>query len=291
MKHEIKLTVLTAVILAVGISWSAANCFLTAFDLSFSRQASLLLVCGLTALGSAALFSFRHGWIGALCLLALAAGYVHRDGTALKQFYQLLHHLTSIYDRPYGWGIFPLPEGLSPGTVFDYPLGIWMALVCLCVTDSICRRKSAALPLLTVILPLCCCIVVTDTVPAEGWLMALLTGLILLVLTAPVRQEDAFQGLWLTAIAAPAVVLALVSLFLLLPQQSYVNQSAVLRENILLAVQNAPQFLDTGMTQLSSRLKPQPPDQVDLAVLGARIPFTYPVMTVTSESGGTVYLR
>ena len=291
MKHEIKLTALTAVILAVGIAWSAANCFLTAFELSFSHQTVLFLICGLTALGSAVLFSFRHGSVGVLCLLALAAGYVHRDGTALKQLYQLLHHLTSIYDRPYGWGIFPLPEGLSPEAVFDYPLGIWMVLACLSVTYSICRRKSAAFPLLTVILPLCSCIVVTDTVPAESWLMALLAGLILLVLTAPVRQEDAFQGLWLTAIAAPAVVLVLIGLFLAVPQKDYVNHSAVLRENILLAVRNVPQFLDTGMTQLSSKVQPRPPKQVDLAALGARIPFTYPVMTITSESGGTVYLR
>lgn len=291
MKHEIKLTALTAVILAVGIAWSAANCFLTAFELSFSHQTVLFLICGLTALGSAVLFSFRHGSIGVLCLLALAAGYVHRDGTALKQLYQLLHHLTSIYDRPYGWGIFPLPEGLSPEAVFDYPLGIWMVLACLSVTYSICRRKSAAFPLLTVILPLCSCIVVTDTVPAESWLMALLAGLILLILTAPVRQEDAFQGLWLTAIAAPAVVLVLIGLFLAVPQEDYVNHSAVLRENILLAVRNVPQFLDTGMTQLSSKVQPRPPKQVDLAALGARIPFTYPVMTITSESGGTVYLR
>ena len=291
MKHEIKLTALTAVILAVGIAWSAANCFLTAFELSFSHQTVLFLICGLTALGSAVLFSFRHGSIGVLCLLALAAGYVHRDGTALKQLYQLLHHLTSIYDRPYGWGIFPLPEGLSPEAVFDYPLGIWMVLACLSVTYSICRRKSAAFPLLTVILPLCSCIVVTDTVPAESWLMSLLAGLILLVLTAPVRQEDAFQGLWLTAIAAPAVVLVLIGLFLAVPQEDYVNHSAVLRENILLAVRNVPQFLDTGMTQLSSKVQPRPPKQVDLAALGARIPFTYPVMTITSESGGAVYLR
>ena len=291
MKHETKLTVLIAVILAVGITWSAGNCFLTAFELSFSHQTVLFLICGLTALGSAVLFSFRRGGIGVLGLLALAAGYVHRDGTALKQVYQLLHHLTAIYDRPYGWGVFPLPEGLPPETVFDYPLGIWMVLACLSVTYSICRRKSAAPPLLTVILPLCSCIVVTDTVPAESWLIVLLAGLILLVLTAPVRQEDAFQGLWLTAIAAPAVVLALVSLFLLVPQQSYVNRSEVLRENILLAVRNVPQFLDTGMSQLSSKIQPRPPKQVDLAALGTRIPFTYPVMTVTSETGGTVYLR
>jgi transglutaminase-like putative cysteine protease len=45
------------------------------------------------------------------------------------------------------------------------------------------------------------------------------------------------------------------------------------------------------MTQISSKIQPQPPKQVDLAALGARIPFTYPVMTVTSETGGTVYLR
>ena len=81
MKHEIKLTVLIAVILAVGIAWSAGNCFLTAFELSFSHQTVLFLICGLTALGSAVLFSFRHGSIGVLCLLALPPAM--STGTAL----------------------------------------------------------------------------------------------------------------------------------------------------------------------------------------------------------------
>lgn len=291
MKHEKLLISLASTLLAFITAWGAVGCFVSAFDLQLTFSALPALVCGIAALAASVLLSFRHGGILLLCLLALAGGYLYRDGTTVRQLWQLVHHLTIIYDRAYGLGVLQLPEDLPVLTFADLPLCIWGALTAMAVARSVCRQKSVWLPVLTVLLPLCACIVVTDTVPGEFWLMTVMTGLILLLLTSSVRLENAFQGLWLTAAAAPAVILALIGLFLAVPQDSYVNQSEVLRENILIAVRNFPRLLDTGMTQLASKLQSEPPETVNLAELGTRVPFTYPVMTVTAEQSGTLYLR
>ena len=90
---------------------------------------------------------------------------------------------------------------------------------------------------------------------------------------------------------AYCTALALTGLFLAVPQESYVNRSEVFRENILLAVKNFPQLMETGMTQITTRLQRKAPEQVNLSTLGERIPFTYPVMEVTARQSGPLYLR
>lgn len=289
MKHEKQLTILAASALAFVTAWGAVGCLVSAFDLDLAYSA--IPVCAFSALICTILLSFRHGGTVLLCLLALAVGYIYHDGRAAAQFWQLLHRLTTIYDRAYGWGVLQVSDSSMDALFADWPVGILGALIAMAVSRCVCRQKSIWLPVLATILPLCSCIVVTDTVPGELWLMMVMAGLILLILTTSVRRENALQGLRLTAAVALPVFIALILLFLTVPQEGYVNRSEVLRENIILAVENIPKLMDTGMTQLASKFQRQPPKQVDLAGLGARIPFTYPVMEVTAERSGTLYLR
>ena len=185
-----------------------------------------------------------------------------------------MHHLTTIYDRAYGLGVFPLPEGADVSGYVDFPLGIVGVMIVIAVCRCICCRKSLWLPVAAVLLPLSSCIVVTDTVPGEIWLFLVMAGLLLLILPQSVRLENEAQGNRLTAAAALPVALALGALFLMNPQDGYVNQSAMLRENILTALENFPQLMETGMNQIASGLQKQPDRQVDLAGLGPRIAFT-----------------
>ena len=291
MKREKCWTLLTAAALAFFTAWGTTGCLRTAFDLNLEHPASLLLVCALAASVCTVLFSFRYGGTALLCLTALAAGYIYQDGTAAEQFLQLIHRLSSIYDRAYGWGVvavseLPWNEGSS-----DWPLGIIGTLIAMAVSRTVICRETTWLPVLATLLPLGSCIVVTDTVPGEVWLILVMACLILLLLSADLRRENADQAARLTLGTALPVVLALWGLLLLNPQSDYVNQSAVLRENILIAAQNIPKLMQTGVDQVASGLRRQPDRQVDLAGLGSRIPFTYPVMEVTAERSGTLYLR
>ncbi len=291
MKREKCWTLLTAASLAFFTAWGTTGCLRTAFDLNLEHPVSQLLVCALAASVCAVLFSFRYGGTALLCLTALAAGYIYQDGTAAEQFLQLIHRLSTIYDRAYGWGVaavseLPWNEGFS-----DWPLGIIGTLIAMAVSRTVICRETTWLPVLATLLPLCSCIVVTDTVPGEVWLILVMACLILLLLSADLRRENADRAARLTLGTALPVVLALWGLLLLNPQSDYVNRSAVLRENILIAVQNLPKLMQTGVDQVASGLRRQPDRQVDLAGLGARIPFTYPVMEVTAEHSGTLYLR
>lgn len=290
MKLEKPLTALTAAVLASVIAAGALGCLITAFDLPVASADRLALTCGAVALLSAGVLSLRWGNPILACLMALAAGYIWQDGTAWEQTRVLLHTLTSVYSRAYGWGVAALPEGLAELTV-DWPLAILGSLIAITVCNSICCRLGAVLPVVMTVLVLSLCVVVTDTVPQERWLLTVLAGLILLVLTSGVRRENPWQGLQLTALGAAPVVLALMGLFLAVPQEGYVNRSEVFRENILLAVENFPQLVETGMTQITSRVQRKAPEQVNLSTLGERIPFTYPVMEVTAAQSGPLYLR
>ena len=290
MKLEKPLTALTAAVLALVIAAGALGCLVTAFDLPLAAPDRLALVCGITALLAAGILSLRWGNPLLACLMALAAGYIVQDGTTWEQTQVLLHRLTSVYSRAYGWGITALPEGVTALTV-DWPLTILGCLIVITVCSSVCCHLSAVLPVAVTVLAMSLCVVVTDTVPEEKWLLMVMAGLALLILTSAVRREHPWQGLRLTALAAAPVVLALTALFLAVPQEGYVNQSAVFRENILLAVENFPQLVETGMSQITTRIQRKAPEQVNLSTLGERIPFTYPVMEVTAQQSGPLYLR
>lgn len=290
MKHETFLTALCSALLSFVIGLGAGQCLITAFDLPVAAPGMLMAAWAALALVCAGLLSVRWGSALVAGGMALAAGYLYRDGTALKQFQLLLHHLTSVYSRAYGWGVAALPEGITE-TAVDLPLLILGTLVIILVASSVSCRRSALLPALMTVLILSACVVVTDTVPRTPWLLTVMAGLILLILTSPVRRENAQQGIRLTLGAALPVVLALAVLFLTNPQESYVNQSEVFRENILLAVEKLPQLLESDMQSLNAAVQSRPPKQVNLSTLGERIPFTYPVMEVTAETDGILYLR
>lgn len=291
MKAERSAVIFTAALLAFVTALGTVGCLYTAFDLTLEFPGRLLLICGGAALISAVLLSFRHGGTLLLCLLAVLGGYIYHDGRAAAQTLQLIQRLCTIYDRAYGWGVPDLTADAWNAGFVDWPLGLLAMAAAMAVSLSICCRKTVWLPMAAVLLPLSSCIVVTDTVPGEIWLLMVLTGLILLLLTAYVRRENPVQGIRLLGMAALPVTAALLALFLVVPMEGYVNQSEVFRENVITAVQNLPQLMETGLGSAASGLQRQPPKQVDLKNLGPRIPFTYPVMTVTAEQSGTLYLR
>lgn len=291
MTREKWFSILTAVGLSLLTALGAAGCMLSAFALELEYPAILAALCIGSSLLCGLLLSVRHGGKLLACLTAFAAGYLYREGTAPDQLKALIHALSVIYNRAYGWNIPQFGEAIREISAFDYPICILAFLITLSVCLCLLRQVSTWLPVLVTLLPLCSCIVVTDTVPKEVWLVMVLAGLILLMLTSNLRRENLLQSLRLTAAAALPVILTLSGILLAFPQENYVNKSAVLRENILIAVPNIPKLLDTGMTQLVSAIQKQPANQVDLSIVGECIPFTYPVMEVTAEKNGTLYLR
>ena len=291
MKAEKILSPMTGILLGLTLALGSIGCFASAFDLTLSEPlvfwgstTGITLLCALV-------LQWKHGSLAIACLLALLGGFLYRDGTALQQLKQLIFRLSTIYDRAYHWGVVKLVDTAWDAGSADLPLLVWAVLICLATLRSVCLQKRTALPVLTALVPLSACIVVTDTVPREGYLLILLTGLILLILPSAVRRENPFQGLRLTFAAGLPVVIGLTLLFLAIPQDSYVNRSALLQENLITALDYFPQLMDNGITQTAAAIQGKPARQVDLAQLGAKIPFTYPVMDVTTDKTGILYLR
>lgn len=289
MNREHQLSALTGAFLGLTIAAGSIGCLLSAFGLRLSNPGALWGSVFLIALLYGQCLQWKQGPLAFACLLALGLGYLWRQGTALEQTKALLQHLSEVYDRAYHWGTLPFADVSAHS--MDLPLGIWAAVIVLASVRSLCLAKRCTLPVLAALVPPAACVVVTDTVPHEIHLFLLLAGLLLLILPASVRREDRLQSLRLTAAALLPVSLALGFLFRAIPQEGYVNRAALIQENLRTAVEHFPTLLEDGLADTANHLRGIPARQVDLSRLGQRIPFTYPVMEVTAEKNGTLYLR
>lgn len=289
MNRKQQLSALTGAAVGLVMALGSTGCLLSAFHLTLTHPAALWGSVVLLSLLYAQCLRWKTGPLAFACLLALLLGYFWRQGAALEQAQVLLQHLSRVYDRAYHWGALSFP-GLSTEAV-DLPLGIWAALTALAAIRSICLSKRCFLPVLAALVPFAACVVVTDTVPQKTYLFLLLAGLLLLVFPAAVRREDPWQSIRLTAMAVLPVTLGLGGLFLAIPQEGYVNRTAIVQENLRTAAENFPTLLENGLADTADGLLGAPAKAVDLSRLGQRVSFTYPVLEVTAEKGGTFYLR
>jgi len=235
------------------------------------------------------LFSLPHGGWVLSAVVAAALFLLWRDGTLWAQTVPLMYRILSVYDRAYGWGL--METSLWTDAMVDWPMGVLAVMVSVPVCRCLCRGSRVWPGTAACILPLLLCIVVTDTVPSERWLFVWLAALLLLILPASVRQENGLQGLRLTAGVVLPVLLFLLALFSAIPQKEYVNQAEALRTRLFQSVRSAPAYLENGVTQLTAALRAGEPKQVDLRRVGPQPAFSYPVMEVTAEKGGLLYLR
>lgn len=289
MKHESLLSSLTAAVLGFVISFGAAGCFVTAFRLNAGSMAALAGVLAAVCLMTGLILLWRRGGGVLTGLIAAAAVCIWKEGNLLPAFAHLVQHLSAIYDRAYGWGILHFAQGEPPADFARIPVLVWSCISGIAAVFTVCRRRGLFTLALVVLLPLSACVVVTDTVPGESYLFCLLAGAALLLLTQSVRRETPAQGIRLTAAMVIPVLLAVMVLFRIAPREGYVNRAAPLRESLMASFQTLPETLDTGLRQMAL---PQDPDRtVELSTLGSRFPLTTPVMDVTPEETGRLYLR
>lgn len=284
-------TALTAFFLGLLLTLGSMGSLLTAFDLEVINRSGLCLCWALTALVTVLILRWKHGGSALLLLVSFLAGYLWRRGIATEQLCALIYRISRVYNSAYGWGVWLPPAYVRPDVPADWPLGILGGLIVLVTCRQLCRGKKSWPALLLALLPLAACVVVTDTVPHEIPLFLLATAGLLLLLTDAVRQENALQGLRLTAIAVLPVTLTLLTLFLLFPKETYVNHSETIRQELLEKAQSIPRLLETGFRQFTGELQGGSTRQIDLSAVGPREYNPYPVMDITSVQGGTLYLR
>lgn len=276
---------LESVLLSLLCAWGGAGCLISAFSLEISGETMILLLWLSWALLCSVLQFWRWGRAALLALAAVGSFWLWQDGRFGTQLLGTLGILARAYDSGYGFGI---PDVLQvERTVSDLPVLVLGMVLIYAVSRTICRRKGKLLPVVLLLLPLAACMVVTDTVPQSQALFGLLLGLCLLLVTDSVRRENGSQANKLFAAAVLPIALALALLFYCFPQETYVNTTAQLRENILTSLSELPQSLQQ-MDFLSGFKRRE---KVNLTVLPTQMLLGIPVAEVTAEQSGAVYLR
>ena len=291
MKHEKKLSCLLGSVLAFVIALAGIGCIDSAFEL-YAQLDILGLYLALWAAFCGVCFYFRRGGTVFLCICAILLGFLIREGTLEQEVESLLFHLTRIYNKGYGCGIIYWTSSELHTVAVDGGLIVIGATILSILSVVLCHRKNELVALLAAIIPLGICLVVTDTIPTEGWLFLLLASVALLLLTHPVRKNRALDGIRLTAMLLVPVLLASLLLYALAPQDTYLDRMSGLQK-----------FLTTHFyTKPTNPSKPGdgPGDgsgngetgpRVNLANVGSREVTNEMVMDVLAESGQTLYLR
>lgn len=284
MRRDKWLAGLVGVLLSTLAAFAAVMCLQSAFSLPVNVR-QVLLGCAVSAVLFSAGFSLKW-WYIPLLLIAPLAGYLWFNGSLSDSLERVIYELSLCYDRAYGTGVYYWSQQPPAGetTMALCALGCVIAFV---TAWSVCRRKPAIWAVLTALLPLTACFVVTDRVPQAEYLYLLLLGLSVLLLTGLSRRKVPAKANLLTLLIALPVALGLLILFRAVPQETYQGQQRA--DTILTKVQQWVEDVgtSTGITGTGGI------DQiVELDEAGRLLQTHTPVMTVHAEEvNGTIYLR
>ena len=280
---------LAAAALSILLSFGGIRCLTTAFEIDIS-VAGLFLNCCFWALVGCIFFSAPKGGRWLLCGLALLAVCLWRKTAFTDQFLRLCYKISRLIGTAYGLGWFGRPTDVDS---LALPLYLWAGANALICGFCLIRRRFAAISLFFALIPLALCLALTDTVPGLGGLFCLLLGMILVLLTQSVRRRNADQAARLTLVLSGPVALALALLFLTNPQATYDKQPYAdkLGDALLRAVDRIPYVDIRADGSVNFSLTRHIPDFVDLQYKGVNNQLSIPVMEVTAESSGILYLR
>lgn len=246
---------------------------------------ALALCCGIAAVVFAVCCTGRVGFLP-LCLLALGGGYLWFEGSLARAVEALASRISQVYHSAYGWDVvYWSGQSLQDAdmTLALCALGIGIAGV---TAWTVCRRITAIPAVVLGALPVVACLVVTDRVPETLYLFVFLLALVVLILSQTVRRQNAREGNYLAALVTVPVVAMLALLFWLIPRQSFALPDQV---DKLFSVME--QTLAGGSYQGLLGYGVASQGQVDLESTGVRLNSRTPVMEVTAQQSGTLYLR
>ena len=291
MKREKWLSALFAFLLGSLLSCGAMFCLVTAFHLDIDTSA-LAAWC----IGASAFCSLCFALPLSLLPLgagATALGYLWQKGLLNSGFEAFLNRLTRQYNKAYNWGIirwsFRTADEMEP--LILIPLCIFGVLIAVLVTWSVCRKKSPAPALIAALLSIACCFVVTDTIPASGWLFSVLLAFLVLLLTAGCRRRDEKGGNRLTLYLLPITALCLLVLFAVIPQDSYRGQENAQKMVDSVFHSDPIQLLMGHMDEGTASGGESTSSTVDLRSVGYRMESDTQVLQVTAPFTGNLYLR
>lgn len=294
-------TCLFSVLIAACVSFGGICCMMTAFKFPTDGLLLLLLFC----VGFAAVITLLmrgRGTRSLLLFLSVAAVlailysvvmtlYVEKPAWASLK--AVLYWIAQVYDSAYGFGI---TEGWKPqvsGVSLLPGLCVIAGLIILVQVWTVVQRRNAILAVVCALVPLFTCLVVTDTVPATWAIFLLLTPLVLLIMTQTVRRRDERDGNRLTAMVLIPCCLLNVLLLRAVPKEDYKANNGSVQQILsdwFWALPFMPDLPGTGSLPVVSGGVVQGVE-VNLDKIGWNIQSDLPLMEVTAENSGLLYLR
>ena len=282
MKREKFFSLLWSVVIGFLIAYGGVSCLISAFGLLADTRALVFCCLGFAVFAGVLLQTKWGGWILTLCIL-LSGIISWMTGDLRDSVWLLLHAVSRVYDRAYGWGVLQIQFAVTAVSV-DLALQA-IAILLLWVVTYVMHRKMPALgAVFAAALPLLACMVVTDTVPSTGSLFWLFLGVLLLMLTQTVRRMSVTDGNRLVAILLLPALLASFLLFWAVPQRGYTPP-----ESAPAWLQELFSYFTSGsMTDGGTGI---PSDKMDLSNVGPKADQRFVVLEVEAQRGGTYYLR
>lgn len=288
------LSLLSSVLLSLGLAGGSAFCLLTAFHIP-AQQPVVLFACVLLALFWSLLFRLRRAWVFVLLVWLLWLGALTLlVWPAFQNGLRLLYtNITTLYSKAYPDIYLPawLPKGTGDSTLVFLTLEAFLT----CMTAwTVLRRQTAVPALLFSVLPLILCVVVVDTPPSNWCLLTLLGAACLLLLTQNTRRRSGGDGAFLTLGLLLPVAALIVGICLAVPQRTYTRSADADQMQQSLAdwfVRTFPfEFDGEGNLHLSVGGSSDP-NAINLSVTGPRQKTGRPALEVLAQSSGIVYLR
>ena len=291
MKKRNLADILCNILLVFLLTTGATGCFISAFSLS-ADMPMVTLGCLVWSIFACLCLSVRRGWLLILAALILWGGHLWELGLEFDTE-SLLWNLSRTYDSAYdlGYRIWWTKDDHigDPTTLIFLALG---SLVALAAAWGLCRRKRIWPAITMAVLMLLPCVVVTDTVPTEGFLFELLLAVLLLALSQLARRNGAGAKAAAMQLIPMALVLAL--LFGIIPQDSY-------------DVPDSDNTLQDYLLQLWEQLNPTEPSvgpgpgpgtsgttgsmYMDLKQVGPKALSYRMICSISADYTGTIYLR
>ena len=291
MRREKWFSALWAFVLGSLLSCGTMFCLVTAFHLQVDAGALALWCIGAAAVCSLcftlplSLLPFGAG--------AAALGFLWQKGLLEAGFEAIANRLSRQYNKAYNWGIirwsFRTADEMEP--LILIPLCVLGVLIALLVTFSVCRKRSPLPALIAALLSISSCFVVTDTIPASGWLYPVLLSFLVLLLTGGCRCRDEKDGNRLTLYLLPITALSLLVLFAAVPQESYTGQDNAKKLVETVFHSDPVQLLMGHMDDGTASGGENTASTIDLRSVGYRVESDAQVLQVTAPFTGNLYLR
>lgn len=284
MKRERLICSLWAGALAFSSAIGGLGMMVSGLELPANTSA-LVPLCLLAAAGLCALLNWKPGgWLAAgLGMTVWLFPSLRQQLKAVAR--QIAAYMSMAYDTP----IPELLKGNYPGSLEPVLLVLGCILMGLWIR-CILKGRTTVVVIGVSLIPLAACVTVTDTVPAAQWIFLWALPLILLIMTQSLRRKDLVQSNRLTALLLVPAALFLSAVFWLIPEHK-ANQWEIsgTLEQIVAYLPFTEETPDGGIeldlpTSSSS-------SQVTLNTLGERILTDRPIMDVSADRSGTLYLR